>query len=86
MAALYLEEVKTLLGVRGDYQDDTISEYIAEVTDFLTAGGVALNDITPGIVARGVSDLWNYGSGEAKFSQYFLQRAAQLTYTVEETT
>lgn len=80
-----LESVKTLLGIQGDYQDDTINEYITEVTAFLMAGGVAFSDITPGIVARGVSDLWNYGSGEAKFSEYFLQRATQLAYKPEVT-
>ena len=73
-----LERVKALLGIQGDYQDATISGYIEEVTAFLADSGVDSADITPGIVARGVSDLWNYGSGDAGFSEYFLQRAAQL--------
>ena len=75
-----LERVKALLGIQGDYQDATISGYIEEVTAFLVDSGVANADITPGIVARGVSDLWNYGSGDAGFSEYFLQRAAKLAY------
>ncbi|MCI9366311.1 MAG: hypothetical protein HFJ54_07320, partial [Clostridia bacterium] len=32
-----------------------------------------------GIIARGVSDLWNYGSGGTSFSPYFMQRAIQLS-------
>ena len=46
----------------------------------LRDAGVLENNITPGIVTRGVSDLWNYGAGEGKFSEYFLQRATQLAY------
>lgn len=75
-----LDRVKSLLGVQGDYQDDTINGYIDEVIEFLHDSGIFEYYITPGIVARGVSDLWNYGSGEAKFSEYFLQRTAQLAY------
>jgi hypothetical protein len=75
-----LTKVKKALGVEGTYQDDTISEYIAEVCAFLTDAGVAPENITAGIVARGVSDLWSYGSGNGKLSEYFMQRAAQLSY------
>lgn len=73
-----LEQVKTALGITGDYQDDTITEYIAEVKAFLRDAGVAEANITAGVVARGVSDLWNYGSGQ--LSPYFIQRATQLAY------
>lgn len=75
-----LEKVKVLLGFEGTYQDGTIQAYIDETIAYLIDAGVDENDITPGIVARGVSDLWNYGSGEAKFSTYFMQRAAQLAW------
>lgn len=75
-----LEKVKILLGIEGEYQDSVITAYIEEVTAFLIDAGVSDDDITPGIIARGVSDLWMYGAGEAHFSQYFLQRAAQLSY------
>lgn len=75
-----LEGVKNALGIQGEYQDDTLTEYIGEVVGFLTDSGVKQNNITVGIVARGVSDLWNYGSGEGKLSEYFMQRAAQLSY------
>ena len=75
-----LSKVKTLLNISGDYQDSTISGYIDEVKDFLVNAGVRESDIDAGIIARGVSDLWNYGSGEGKLSQYFVWRAGQLSY------
>lgn len=75
-----LEGVKNALGIQGEYQDDTLTEYINEVVSFLTDSGVKQKNITVGIVSRGVSDLWNYGAGEGQLSQYFLQRATQLAY------
>lgn len=74
-----LTKVKNALGIQGEYLNDTIQEYIDEVTAFLTGAGIPREKITAGIVARGVSDLWNYGSGEGKLSEYFLQRATQLS-------
>lgn len=75
-----LEAVKTELGITGEYQDATIQGYIDEVIAFLVDAGVSRSVITTGVVARGVSDLWNYGSGEGKLSTYFMQRATQLSY------
>lgn len=75
-----LSGVKNALGIQGDYQDETIKEYISEVCDFLVDAGVSSGNITTGIVARGVSDLWNYGSGDGTLSSYFMQRATQLAY------
>ena len=75
-----LTNVKNALGIEGDYQDDTISEYIDEVTAFLTDAGVKSAYITSGIVARGVADLWNYGAADGKLSDYFMNRATQLSY------
>jgi nickel-dependent lactate racemase len=75
-----LDGVKNALGIVGDYQDDTLTEYINEVVAFLKDAGVKEQNITIGIVARGVSDLWNYGAGEGKLSSYFMQRATQLSY------
>jgi hypothetical protein len=74
-----LSHVKNAIGVTGDYQDDTLKEYINEVIAFLNDAGVPSSKITPGIVARGVSDLWNYGAGEGKLSSYFMVRATQLS-------
>ncbi len=78
--AQLLTKVKKALGIEGGYQDDTLTEYIDEVVEFLKDAGVKPANITAGIVARGVSDLWDYGSGSGKLSVYFMQRATQLSY------
>ena len=77
----YLDDVKNALGITGDYQDSTLQIYIKEVVEFLTDAGVSSTNISSGLVARGVSDLWNYGGAQGKLSEYFMQRAAQLSYT-----
>lgn len=76
----YLESVKDALGITGSYQDNALTEWINETVAFLKDAGVAENNITSGIVSRGVADLWNYGSGDGQFSTYFMQRATQLSY------
>lgn len=76
----YLTTVKQALGITGSYQDNTLTAWINETVAFLTDAGVSESNITPGIVARGVADLWNYGAGDGKFSTYFMQRASQLSY------
>ena len=73
-----LEDIKNALGVTGTYQDATLQIYVNEVIAFLNDAGVASANITSGIVARGVADLWNYGAGEGKLSDYFRMRAIQL--------
>ena len=73
-----LASVKKSLGITGNYQDDTLQEYVNEAVAFLKDAGVAETSITSGIVARGVADLWNYGAGDGKLSSYFMMRAAQL--------
>lgn len=75
-----LTKVKEMLGITGDYQDATLVGYINEVEGFLEDAGVKKANITNGIVARGVSDLWNYGAGEGTLSEYFKLRATQLSY------
>lgn len=78
-----LEEVKKRLGITGPYQDDTIQGYIDDVKQFLLDGGINKDVVeassTVGVIARGVADLWNYGSGGTSFSPYFLQRVIQLS-------
>lgn len=77
-----LEKVKTGLGITGDYQDDLLQIYIDEVISYLSSAGVSddviQSDASTGIIVRGVSDLWNYGSGGTQLSPYFMQRATQL--------
>jgi hypothetical protein len=75
-----LEDIKNALGITGTYQDATLQIYLDEAVAFLKDAGVKESNMTIGIVARGVSDLWNYGMGEGKLSPYFMQRAAQLSY------
>ena len=75
-----LNEVKDALGVTGNYQDPTLQVYFDEVVAFLVEAGVKKTNISSGIVARGVADLWNYGAGDGKLSTYFKERAAQLSY------
>lgn len=73
-----LTEVKNALGITGEYQDETLLVYMQEVIDFLVDAGVSKSNVTSGIVARGISDLWNYGAGDGKLSEYFKWRATQL--------
>lgn len=77
-----LARVKTALGITGDYQDGAISQYIAEVESFMIRAGVPASllqtEEAAGTIARGVSDLWNLGSGGVRLSEYFVQRVIQL--------
>ena len=84
-AAALLPKVKTMLGITGTYQDELLEEYIGEVIAFMVDAGVPENTqaSVTGVVARGVSDLWNYGMGNTSFSPYFMQRVAQLSYVKE---
>lgn len=77
-----LSAVKSALGLTGTYQDATIQMYIDEVNEYLRDAGVPDTKIgtkvAAGAVARGVADLWNYGSGEGRLSPYFYERTIQL--------
>lgn len=75
-----LQDVKNSLGIVGNYQDATLNVYIAEVIDFLLDMGVTHANISNGLVSKGVADLWNYGNDGGKLSDYFIQRATQLSY------
>lgn len=75
-----LEDVKDALGITGNYQDSIIQVYFNEVVEFIKDAGVKQSNITAGLIARGVSDLWNYGAGEGKLSEYFQWRVTQLAY------
>ena len=79
-----LTEVKKRIGITGDYQDDTLTGHIQDVKDFMQDAGVSEGVMQTtkiiGAVTRGVSDLWDYGSGNGEFSPYFFQRVTQLVY------
>lgn len=77
-----LEHVKLCLGITDEYHDDILQAYIDDVTEHLIDSGIperiAATKACGGVVARGVADLWNYGSGGAALSPYFHERAAQI--------
>ncbi len=78
--------VKGSLNITGEYHDATLKYLIAEVQEYLKSAGVEHSpdcdvlgsSLAVGCIARGVADLWNYGNGETKLSDYFYQRAEQL--------
>lgn len=78
-----LTKIKSGLGITGTYQDDTLQVYIDEVKSFMESAGVNQSVIESeaavGCIIRGVADLWNYGSGSANLSPYFVQRLIQLS-------
>lgn len=77
-----LDTVKSMIGITGEYQDATIQAYIDEVKQYLIGAGVSENTVeastSAGLIARGVTDLWNYGAGDGQLSPYFKERAIQL--------
>ena len=77
-----LAQVKKGLGITTNYQDDTLNVYIDDVIAFITSAGVpsdiAMSEAAVGCILRGVTDLWNYSSGTAKFSKVFEMRVIQL--------
>lgn len=77
-----LAEVKLRLGITGSFQDGLLTGLITDVKDFLKDAGVPTDVINSsaslGVIARGVSDTWNYGSGDGEYSKMFFQRAEQL--------
>lgn len=79
-----LKEVKDSLNIEGDYQNPAILVYIHEVKEYLSDAGVPDEKLESsaviGILSRGVSDLWNYGSGSGQLSPYFKERVIQLVY------
>lgn len=77
-----LSKVKIALLIEGDYHNDMLKLYIDEVLNYMRSAGVP-DDVLQseriiGAVARGVTDLWNFGAGNGKLSEYFYQRVIQL--------
>lgn len=77
-----LSTVKTFIGLGENHShDDTIKCYIAEVKNFLRAGGCSQQTLESaacaGLIARGVLDLWA-AEGPAQLSPYFRARAIQM--------
>lgn len=78
-----LTKVKTALGFGGNFQDEALEIYIDEVLQVLIDGGVreevALSNASIGAIVLGVNDLYNYSSGEVKYSDAFVKRLIQLS-------
>lgn len=75
-----LEDVKEMLGVTGTYQDKKVQLFINDVKAFMKDAGVKNFESKEavGCIFHGVSDLWYYGAGTAKLSEYVKQRVIQL--------
>ena len=77
-----LSKVKIALLIEGEYHDNMLKIYIDEVLDYMRSAGVPEDTLqlekVIGAVARGVTDLWNFGAGNGKLSEYFYQRVIQL--------
>ena len=77
-----LSKVKQSLNIAGVQFDETLQMYIDEVKAYLAGAGVRADvlgsTLAVGCISRGVADLWNYGNGDTKLSEYFYQRAEQL--------
>lgn len=75
-----LADVKQALGETSDFADGMISIYIEEVLDYMKNAGVSAKNAKSavGVIARGVSDLWDNDGGNVKFSAYFHERVTQL--------
>lgn len=81
-----LTAVKNSLNISGTQFDTTLQLYIDEVKAYLKSAGVKYSaecnvlgsTLAVGCISRGVADLWNYGNGDTKLSEYFYQRADQL--------
>lgn len=76
----YLAAVKAALNITGEDQDAALLQWIEEALEFAKDAGVKPENITKGLIARGVSDLWNYGAGDGRLSEYYCWRVTQLSY------
>lgn len=83
-----LEKVKKLLNITSSYMDDVISLWISETVRFMVDAGVnkkvADSSYAVGVVARGVADLYDFGSGSGEFSNHFKQSVIQLSEMTED--
>lgn len=77
-----LAKVKQSMNITGEHFDTTLQLHIDEVKEYLASAGVRADvlgsTLAVGCISRGVADLWNYGNGDTKLSDYFYQRADQL--------
>lgn len=83
-----LKEIKDRLSITDDFHNDLLNGFATDTKDYLRSAGVKdaviESEKSIGVIARGVADLWNFGSGDGKFSEVFYQRAIQLTFEEAE--
>lgn len=73
-----LADIKPALGIFDDYHDATLQPIFDSVYGFIRGAGVAESQITAGLVARGVNDMWdNDSGGKADFSPIFMMMLQQ---------
>lgn len=79
-----LQEIKNRLSITDDFHNDLLNGFIEDVKAYLRSGGVKDSVLDSeksiGVIAKGVADLFYDG----KFSEFFYQRAIQLTCEVED--
>lgn len=79
-----LEKIKTALMITNTAFDEVLMIHIDTVKDYMINAGVKEAVVNSkksiGAIFRGVSDLWNNGSGKVDFSPYFRDQVVQLTF------
>lgn len=78
---LYIK-TREAMGIYVTYQDDQLKPRFMTVYQYLKNAGISdatlLSEDTIGLLATGVSDLWNYGAGGTTFSPFFYDAAENL--------
>lgn len=80
-----LQDVKDALKITGSFHDKSLKIYISDIRRYLLGAGIKFaivdSEVCSGVIARGVSDIWNGGSNDGKLSEYFYDSVAQLAYS-----
>ena len=83
---LYIK-TREAMGIHVDYQDDQLKPRFLTVFQYLKNAGISeaklLSEDAVGLLATGVSDLWNYGAGGTTFSPFFYDAAENLKLSPE---
>ena len=83
---LYIK-TREAMGIYVNYQDDQLKPRFYTVFQYLRNAGISeaklLSEDAVGLLATGVSDLWNYGAGGTTFSPFFYDAAENLKLSVE---
>lgn len=77
-----LLEIKSALGITGEYQDPTLKVHIQIVKNDMLESGVLEEVVNSekalGAFVMGVRDLWTNESGKAQFSPFYIQQVVKL--------